>query len=113
MILPRVIAPLLAAFLLAGCSGGAASGADPVRTTTVDLPPSYQFAPTAIQVPVGATVTWTNNDHFTHSVLVAGTDDVHNMKPGEKTTITFDKAGEYNYVCTYHTQDMKGKVIVG
>ena len=98
---------------MSGCaSGGTASGAGPVKTTTVNLPPSYQFVPAIIQVDAGATVTWTNNDNFTHSVLVLGSNDVHNMKPGEKAAITFDKAGEYDYVCTFHTQNMKGKVIV-
>ena len=113
MALPRLAPSLLALAVLTGCAGGGASAAGPVSATTVNLPPSYQFAPAAIKVPVGATVTWTNNDNFTHSVLVTGTSDVHVMHPGEKTTFTFTAAGEYDYVCTFHTQDMKGKVIVG
>ena len=112
MTFPRVALPLLALALLSGCAGGGASAAGPVLTTTVNLPPSYVFSPSVIQVPVGATVTWTNNDNFTHSVLVVGSNDFHNMKPGEKATIAFTKAGEFDYVCTYHTQNMKGKVIV-
>ena len=110
----RLAAPLLLACLLAGCaSGGAASGpTEPANTSTVNLPPSYRFDPVSIQVSAGTTVTWTNNDNFTHSVLVVGGDEVHNMKPGEKTTITFDKPGTYDYVCTYHTQNMKGRVVV-
>lgn len=109
----RLVPALLGLMILSSCGGAGTSAAGPVKTTTVNLPPSYRFDPVSIQVPVGTTVTWTNNDNFTHSVLVLGTSDTHNMKPGEKTSITFNTAGEFNYVCTYHTQDMKGKVIVG
>ena len=45
-----------------------AEAASPSPPTQVDLPRSYRFEPEAITVPDGTTVTWTNNDHFTHSV---------------------------------------------
>jgi hypothetical protein len=44
----------------------------PVRTSQLDLPPSYQFAPASIEVAPGITITWTNHDNFTHSVRVEG-----------------------------------------
>jgi plastocyanin len=59
----------------------------------------------------GTSVTWTNNDHFTHSVRVQDGPD-HVIKPGENVTIPFDTAGEYSYICTFHAQDMKGTVMV-
>ena len=95
--------------LVAGC--GPPAGAAPVRTDQVNLPPSYQFDPAVIQVVAGTSVTWTNNDHFTHSVKVQDGPD-HVIRPGEDVSIPFDKAGEYPYICTFHAQDMKGKVIV-
>ena len=86
---------------------------DPVAATNqVDLPPSYVFRPDAIQVTQGSTVTWTNHDNFTHSVQVQGQSDVHVMKPGESAQITFDGPGTYAYVCTFHTQNMRGTVLV-
>jgi plastocyanin len=104
----------VATALLAGCGGTAAraSSAAPVRTSQVDLPPSYLFSPAAIQVAPGTTVTWTNHDNFSHSVQVQGQSDVHVMNPGQSAQITFDKPGTYAYVCTFHTQNMKGTVIV-
>jgi plastocyanin len=102
-------AALVALGLVAGC--GDPAGAAPVRTDQVNLPPSYQFDPAVIQVVAGTSVTWTNNDHFTHSVKVQDGSD-HVIRPGENVSISFDKAGEYPYVCTFHAQDMKGKVIV-
>ncbi len=102
-------AALAAPGATAGC--GQTAGAAPVQTNEVNLPPSYQFDPAVIQVVAGTSVTWTNNDHFTHSVKVQ--DGPHHViRPGGGESIPFDKAGEYPYICTFHTQDMKGKVIV-
>jgi len=85
--------------LLAGC-GGQTSTAEPVQTTQVTMPPSYVFEPPAIQVPAGTTVTWLNNDHFTHTVSVAdGTFPVLNLAPEQSGTITFDQPGTYAYIC--------------
>ena len=56
--------------LVAGC--GPTATAAPVQTDQVNLPPSYLFDPAVIQVVTGTSVTWTNNDHFTHSVRSAG-----------------------------------------
>jgi plastocyanin len=108
-------AAVLAATLLAGCSsGGAGAGSSPVATTTVDLPASYRFAPSAIVVQKGATVTWTNDDHFTHSVqfLDGGLSSDLVMEPGQKVTFTFDRAGTFSYQCHFHPQNMKGTVTV-
>jgi plastocyanin len=66
-----------------------------------------------IRVKAGTTVTWHNDDNFTHSVFVNGSNDQPKVaQPGESVQLTFDKPGEYNYICTFHPNDMKGKVIV-
>ena len=68
------------------------ANASPVATTTVDLPKSYKFAPAAIGVQTGATVTWTNNDNFSHSVafLDGGLPaSPMVMNPGQSVTFTF------------------------
>ncbi|HET8631766.1 MAG TPA: cupredoxin domain-containing protein [Thermomicrobiales bacterium] len=115
MTLPA-LALLAALMLLPGCGAGTTGGAAAaaVHTSTVDLPPSYRFDPAVITVPAGTTVTWTNHDNFTHSVKFDGGADtnVHIMRPGESASITFATPGEYPYVCTFHSQNMKGKVIV-
>ena len=102
----------LIAVALAGCSGGAAASGSPVATTSVDLPKSYKFVPAAIVVDVGATVTWTNHDDFTHTVTFAG-EAPQTMKPGESTTRTFPTAGTFTYQCSLHPRDMQGVVTVG
>jgi plastocyanin len=97
---------------LTGCAPAATNAATPVHTAQVDLPPSYQFVPAAIQVQPGSTVTWTNHDNFTHSVQVQGQGEVHMLRPGETTQIRFDQPGTYPYICTLHTQNMHGTVVV-
>jgi plastocyanin len=101
-----MIAAVLAA---AGCGGGEDSA--PVATTEVTMAKSYRFEPKQIQIQAGDTVTWTNDDNFTHTVQVDGQED-HRVDRGDSVSLTFDKAGTYHYVCTLHRRDMEGDVIV-
>jgi len=107
----RVAIPLVLALGLvtAGCGGSESS--EPVATTQVTMAKSYRFSPKVIEVDAGSTVTWTNDDNFTHTVKVDGQDD-HKVDRGDSVSITFDRAGTYHYVCTLHSQDMDGDVIV-
>ena len=107
----RVAPALLAAAAvgLAGCGGGEDSA--PVATTEVTMAKSYRFEPKQIQIQAGDTVTWTNDDNFTHTVQVDGQED-HRVDRGDSVSLTFDKAGTYHYVCTLHRRDMEGDVIV-
>jgi plastocyanin len=108
---PLLFAGGLAMFGVGVACGPSPDSAAPVHTSRVDLPPSYRFDPPVIEVPAGTTVTWTNRDNFTHSVQVDG-GQVHDIKPGQAVSIAFDEPGEYAYRCTYHAQNMKGKVLV-
>jgi plastocyanin len=110
----RALGAVTVAIVLAACSSQAA-GASPAATDRVDLPPSYRFAPAVIAVKAGTTVTWTNDDHFTHSVQLLDGDlpsDPHVMEPGQATTVTFPTAGTFHYQCHLHPQNMKGTVVV-
>jgi plastocyanin len=100
---------LATAMFAAGCGGSAESA--PVATTEVTMAKSYRFDPKTIEIEAGQTVTWTNEDNFTHTVEVEGESD-HEVGPGESVEITFDEPGTYEYVCTLHRQDMDGTVIV-
>jgi plastocyanin len=96
--------------MLAAC-GGSGEASKPVATTQVLMPKSYRFDPKTIEVEAGATVTWRNEDNFTHTVAVEGQED-REVEQGESVSITFREPGSYAYVCTLHSHDMKGKVIV-
>jgi plastocyanin len=108
-LLPAVA--LLAATVFAAGCGGAGESNEPVATTEVKMVKSYRFDPKTIEIEAGQTVTWTNEDNFTHTVEVEGQED-HKVGQGESVQITFDEPGTYEYVCTLHSQDMDGTVIV-
>ncbi len=99
---------------LPGCAAQSVQAQTPVQINQVTMPPSYRFDPATIQVKVGDTVTWTNKDNFTHNVhLQGGINWVSKpLRPGDSATYTFTKAGTFPYVCDFHSQDMKGEVIV-
>jgi plastocyanin len=70
------------------------------------------FGPQALTVPVGATVTWINQDDLPHTVTAV--DKSFRSKPmdtGDKFSFTFAKPGEYAYFCSIHPM-MTGKVVV-
>jgi plastocyanin len=108
---PVVLLVLAAAFVALGAGCGSSPDAAPVATTQVTMAKSYRFDPKNVEVDAGATVTWTNDDNFTHTVHVDGMED-HEVEPGDKVSITFAAAGTYHYVCTLHRRDMQGEVIV-
>lgn len=90
--------------------------------TTADSPASqggtavsitnFKFNPATLTVPVGATVTWTNQDEEPHSV--AGKDGSFHS-PGMDThgtySFTFTTPGSYDYICSIHPF-MTGTVVV-
>jgi plastocyanin len=100
---------LVATVVPAGCGGTGTS--EPVATTKVSMAKSYRFDPKTIEINAGDTVTWTNNDNFTHTVKVDGQED-HKVGRGDSVSIKFDKPGSYHYVCTLHSKDMDGTVVV-
>jgi plastocyanin len=102
-------AVLAASLLAAGCGGSGTSA--PVATTEVQMAKSYRFDPKTIEIEAGQSVTWTNEDNFTHTVQVDGQED-HEVGRGERVSITFDEPGTYHYVCRLHRNDMDGEVIV-
>jgi plastocyanin len=111
----RLLVPALAVaiLLLAGCAAQPSAAAAPIETAEVTMPPSYRFDPPAIRVPAGTAVTWRNSDNFTHSVNISGgAFPFLNLSPGQSGSIPFDQPGAYDYICTYHAQDMRGTIIV-
>jgi plastocyanin len=70
------------------------------------------FQPESIEVPVGTTVSWRNDDPFDHTVTA--TDGGFNsgiMGAGAEFTQTFETAGTFDYFCAVHPS-MRGTVVV-
>ena len=80
------------------------------------------YSPNPIQVSVGTTVTWTNNDAQPHTVTSGSNAQPDNkfnsspnftplLNPGQTFSFTFTQAGEYPYYCMLHP-NMVGTVSV-
>ncbi|MGH2557857.1 MAG: cupredoxin domain-containing protein, partial [Thermomicrobiales bacterium] len=63
----------------------------------------FAFAPGSVEVAVGTTVTWTNNDTAPHTVTAEdGTFDSGVIDPGGSFSFTFEEEGSFAYSCTIH-----------
>ncbi|MCX5604217.1 cupredoxin family copper-binding protein [Streptomyces phaeochromogenes] len=74
----------------------------------------YAFSPAALTVPVGSTVTWTNQDTAPHDVkTTSGPVSIHSpmLQKGQSWSFTFTTAGSYGYYCTVHP-DMTARIVV-
>jgi len=78
------------------------------------MPKSYKFSPEVVEVKAGTTVTWTNHDDFPHNVtLLTGPDKTSkDVGIGDSVDMAFAEAGTVYYHCSFHPQQMRGKVIV-
>lgn len=75
-----------------------------------EVPADYSV--NVLEIPVGTTVTWTNQDPIIHTVTaVDGSFDSGFMREGETWSYTFEETGEFEYLCTPHPW-MRAKVIV-
>ena len=77
--------------------------ANPVAGDAVSIE-NFAFAPAALTVPVGTTVTWTNRDEEPHTVDQRAT--AASIRPGwgpaPPTRSPSPKAGTFDYVCSIH-----------
>ncbi|MGA5449654.1 cupredoxin domain-containing protein [Streptomyces umbrinus] len=74
----------------------------------------YAFGPGTLTVPVGSTVTWTNQDTAPHDVkTTSGPASIHSpmLQKGQSWSFTFTTAGSYGYYCTVHP-DMTARIVV-
>ena len=102
-----------------GATGGEGGGGG----TSVSIVPGSSslttdaFQPNPVQVSVGSTVTWTNNDAQPHTATSGqnatpdGRFDSGIMAPGATFDFTFTEAGEFPYFCLLHP-NMVGTVSV-
>jgi plastocyanin len=72
----------------------------------------FKFVPAQLSVPVGTTVTWTNDDDETHTVTA--TDRAYTstaMEHAESFAHRFNAPGTYTYFCALHPH-MTATVVV-
>jgi plastocyanin len=70
------------------------------------------FDPAQLEVAVGTTVTWTNEEAVPHTVTaVDGAFDSGTLEQGDTFEETFSAAGTFEYACAIHP-GMKGSIVV-
>ncbi len=82
----------------------AAPAQAPVGGHTVAIK-NFAFAPAALKVKAGTTVTWTNQDADAHTVTSQGAGGPlasPSLTTGQTYSYTFAKPGKYAYLCTIH-----------
>jgi plastocyanin len=98
--------------LLGSAIPNGATAADSPAASTIVMARDFMFAPTALTVGVGATVTWTNKDDEPHTVVSdGGLFRSGALDTGESFSFRFDRPGTYRYVCSIHPR-MVGTIVV-
>jgi plastocyanin len=72
---------------------------------------AFNFLPAKLSAAVGKPLTFTNSDESPHQISVANGPKTAVLLRGHKASMTFDKAGEYAYICGLHPS-MKGTIEV-
>jgi plastocyanin len=98
---------MMTAALLAAVLGTPAVAADDMVVMK-----NFDFAPMALTVSAGTTVTWRNMDEEPHTVVSAdGLFRSAALDTKETFTYTFAKPGTYKYTCSIHPK-MVGTITV-
>ena len=107
------LAIIVSAAPVAAGGGGCHGPLTDEEGTTV-LMSQFCFSPTVVRVAEGDTVTWENMDSVDHNVVGSAMPGygTATLRKGATESMTFDDAGIYPYVCTFHP-GMTGAVVVG
>jgi plastocyanin len=85
----------------------------PVVPSTVEVTiEGFAYKPATLNIPVGTTVTWHNNDTAPHTVTARDNSfDSGSLANGGTFSHTFQEKGTFEYYCKIHP-NMAGKVTV-
>ncbi len=89
------------------------AAAAPAAQVAVDIR-DFAYNPNPIEVAVGATITWTNQDGVPHTATATERDVLQSgLIPADGGSFgqAFPTAGEFSYFCEFHP-DMNGTIIV-
>lgn len=117
-VITRVLAAvgILALTMMFAACGGTSSQTTTTSaagaTGTQVVMKNIAFDPATVTIKVGDTVTWTNEDSVTHTVVGDNNEfQSGDLAQGDTFSFTFDQAGTYPYHCSIHPS-MKGTVAV-
>lgn len=89
--------------MMGGGQQSPATQSTPVTGVTQVTIQNFAYQPTNIQVPVGTTITWTNQDTAPHTVTFRnGMKESGLLKQGQSFSYKFTTPGTYAYYCAVH-----------
>lgn len=96
-----------------GTDSTSSSGENPPAVAATIHIADGKFEPRTIDIAVGGSVTWINDDVASHDLKFVAPNKLHSgtIKPAATWTQTFTSAGTYDYYCDFHNS-MKGSVVV-
>ena len=90
---------LLAFMLVVACGSSKSKPAPREHRVAIR---AMQFDPASLEVAVGDTIVWSNDDLVPHTATAAGLFDSGPLAPQATWSYTVEKAGTVGYVCTFH-----------
>jgi len=112
MTLRRLLLPYISALLLAALGPCLSHANSASQESTIVMAKDFMFAPTAITVTAGSTVTWTNKDDEPHTVVSeSGLFRSAALDTNDSFSFRFAQPGTYRYTCSIHPR-MVGTIIV-
>ena len=102
--------------LIYGC--GNKNNSDSVRGENDVWIKNLSFIPDSLNIPVGTTVTWINQDSTAYTVTSKDTlnseilFDSGSISPHDTFNYTFNSSGVFHYYCIKHPRLMNGVIIV-
>ncbi len=128
IILVCILALMGTGFVVAAAHGSFGAGSTAQASVSQDKPVfgdtqvymhGDAFTPERIQVVLGTTVTWKNQDNVPHTVrlspvVMSSSDNWESglLYPGRSFSYTFTSLGTFQYYCQEHPFEMTGIVIV-
>ena len=99
-----------------GCTQKQASTQEQVKNTASEQSSTitiknFAFNPTSLNIKKGTTVTWTNEDSVTHTIVIEGVFDSGKLSNGQSISYNFNQSGTFAYHCSIHPS-MKGEIVV-
>lgn len=109
---PTSAAPSAAVSASAAASAPSSAATSPAAGGMAVTIKDFAFGPASLTVPVGSTVTWTNQDSAGHTVTADdGSFASQTIPTGTTFSQTFATAGSFAYHCSIH-KSMKATIVV-
>jgi plastocyanin len=104
--LRRAMIPLVGAACIAAPAPAFAAG----KTYTITMK-AMKFGPVPMNLHVGDTILWVNDDFFRHTATAADKSFNVDLNPTKRAKTVLKKAGKIHFTCRFHP-GMTGNLIV-